>query len=233
MKLSIITSLAPNEILAKGLLESLVDFGQKTEKYYQLEWLLASGDLNTLEKVLSEDEIKALPMTVKKILSGNSRAKCMNQAVKESSGEILWFLHGDSYFKSEVSQTFLRKSNFDKKIYYFRLGFTQGPKAMKINEWGVRFRCRFLKTPFGDQGLILLKQTFLDLGTYDEGAPYGEDHLLVRKARKSGVDILPMGGTLYTSARKYENKGWFKTTAKHQYMWYKQIIQQRSAKESK
>ncbi len=226
MKLSIITSLAPNEILTKGFIDSLADFVQKAENYYPVEWLLTSGDPKTLERALLDDEEKSLPVTIRKIVAGNSRAQCMNEAVRQSAGEILWFLHADSYFKADVSQAFLNKSDWNQKIYYFRLGFIHGSQAMKINEWGVRFRCRFFKLPFGDQGLILLKQTFLDLGTYDEKAPYGEDHLLVRKARKSGVNILPIGATLYTSARKYENNGWLKTTVKHQYMWYKQIIQQ-------
>jgi hypothetical protein len=95
---------------------------------------------------------------------------------------------------------------------------------MKINEWGVRFRCFFLKTPFGDQGLCMSKKVFEKIGPYNTQALYGEDHLLIRCARAKKVSIKSFKAPIYTSARKYTNNGWLKTTIKHQKMWYIQIF---------
>ena len=98
---------------------------------------------------------------------------------------------------------------------------------MQLNEWGVRFRCHFLKTPFGDQGLLMTKQLFDDLGQYVLTAPYGEDHLLIRQAKAHHVPIVSLGKIIFTSARKYSTQGWFKTTVKHQWLWYLQIYSDR------
>lgn len=148
----------------------------------------------------------------------------MNLGVRNAKGSLLWFLHADSSLLEGALDKFLQKTDFENKIYYFDLKFSRGPWAMIFNEWGVRFRCRFLKTPFGDQGLCMSKWLFDALGGYDEGAPYGEDHLLIRKARRHGVEIIPVGESLVTSSRKYQEQGWLKTTLTHQYLWYKQIL---------
>lgn len=227
MKLSIITSLKPNEIIHPALKENLITFATEGRDRYDVEWLLVSGDQRTLEKnCLSSEAIHGF-LTVKTLWGGSSRASCMNLGVRHSEGELLWFLHADSSFSLRSVNQFLQKTDFEKKIYYFHLKFSQGPWAMKINEWGVRFRCRFLKTPFGDQGLSMLRTTFESLGGYDEKAPYGEDHLLIRKAWLEKVQIVPVGECLVTSPRKYQELGWLKTTMTHQYLWYKQILSQR------
>lgn len=227
MKLSIITSLKPNEIIDPVLKENLIDFAMKAKDQYDLEWLLVSADQKTLALNGPSDDEPSGVMTVKKIWGGHSRASCMNLGAEKALGDLLWFLHADSSFSERAIEKFLQKKDFENKIYYFHLKFSQGPPAMKLNEWGVRFRCRFLKTPFGDQGLSMSKLTFLKLGGYDENAPYGEDHLLIRKAWKLKIDIEPLGESLVTSPRKYQENGWFKTTVTHQYLWYKQILSQR------
>ncbi len=233
MKLSIITSLGPNETISQELKNSLLQFMIEAAATDLVEWVLVSGHPEMLERNYSQIEGVSKALPVRKIIGGASRATCMNLGAKQSAGEILWFLHADSSFSCEAAKAFLIKTDYDQKIYYFQLKFREGPKAMRINEWGVRFRCHFLKTPFGDQGLSMSKRTFETLGTYDEATPYGEDHLLIRKAREMKIEILPVGESLFTSPRKYQEKGWLKTTLTHQYMWYKQILSQHLKKEPK
>jgi GT2 family glycosyltransferase len=93
---------------------------------------------------------------------------------------------------------------------------------MCINRWGVHFRSRILKVPFGDQGFCIRKDMFQILGGFPDNVPYGEDHIFVWKARQQGVKLQPVCSTLYTSARKYKKHGWLKTTLLHQYLWVKQ-----------
>jgi GT2 family glycosyltransferase len=69
--------------------------------------------------------------------------------------------------------------------------------------------------PFGDQGFCLRREIWERLGGFDTHASYGEDHLFVWKARRAGVPLRPTGGTLRTSARKYQERGWLRTTARH------------------
>jgi hypothetical protein len=99
---------------------------------------------------------------------------------------------------------------------------------MKINELGVWFRTRILKTPFGDQCLCMSKNVFDDLGGYPTDVLCGEDHMLIRKARRKGVHIVPIKAKVQTSARKYLKNGWAKTTFGHLYLWRKQVLQDRN-----
>ena len=109
-----------------------------------------------------------------------------------------------------------------QELLYFNLAFYDGPKLMKINEWGVRFRTYFLKTPFGDQGLCIKKDIFSQLGKYPEDVACGEDHLLVRQARRKNIKLMRIKSKIYTSGRKYEANGWVKTTILHLYLSVKQ-----------
>jgi hypothetical protein len=76
--------------------------------------------------------------------------------------------------------------------------------------------------PFGDQGFCIRRRDWQALGGFPEAAPYGEDHLFVWKARRAGLPVRPLGLTLLTSARKYRDHGWLRTTARHFLLTYAQ-----------
>ena len=97
---------------------------------------------------------------------------------------------------------------------------------MHVNALCVWFRCRLFGLPFGDQAFLLGNDVFHMLGGYDAKAEYGEDHLLVWKAKQSGIAVVPIGGSIRTSARKYMENGWFKTTSQHFRMFIKQAFPQ-------
>ncbi len=99
---------------------------------------------------------------------------------------------------------------------YFDLAFRKdGPWLAALNAAGANFRARCLGLPFGDQGFVLPAVWFARLGSYDEAATYGEDHLLVWRARAAGLPIRRIGAPLMSSARKYAREGWLRTTVRH------------------
>ena len=65
---------------------------------------------------------------------------------------------------------------------------------------------------------------FFSLGGFPEDAPYGEDHLLAWRAHQQGVPLRCTGARLRTSARKYGERGWLRTTARHVYLTYRQAL---------
>ena len=154
------------------------------------------------------------------------RAKQMNQAVKHTSGTYLWFLHADSRVSSTCAHHLaLAIEKKPEALHFFDLKFhdTFNP-LMKINELGVRLRSHLLKMPFGDQGFCISRALFDQVGGFDEGASYGEDHLFVWKCIRNGINLHGVDAMLGTSARKYSSNGWLKTTIKHQYLTYKQAL---------
>ncbi len=154
------------------------------------------------------------------------RAGQMNAAAKAAQNEFLWFLHADSRLDTNTISNLLSCLTSGKNgLYYHDLVFLpDGPSVMRFNGWGVWFRSRLLKTPFGDQGFCLKSELFFELGGYSEEVPYGEDHILVWRALQNGISLIPTGAKLFTSARKYSKNGWFRTTITHLYLWVKQAL---------
>ena len=213
MKISVIIPVGFKEKGLKYLLEDLKGLPSNSEI------LLITPDLDNLSNINIQDT----NIKIRKIVSKSGRANSMNLGVNQSKGEFLWFLHADSKIDQSTIISLLdsiEKSPND--LLYFDLIFYDGPKLMKLNEIGVRLRTYFLKTPFGDQALCIKRDVFKSLGEYQTNTFLGEDHLLVRQARRSGVSITRVRAKIYTSGRKYKNNGWLKTTITHVYLWRQQ-----------
>ncbi|MDD2371076.1 MAG: glycosyltransferase [Firmicutes bacterium] len=154
-----------------------------------------------------------------------TRSSSMNLGAQEANGKYFLFLHGDCYMaKSTFSLLMKRIVKEQTALFYFDFKFYKNsPFYYKFTEMGVWFRCTFLKTPFGDQGLTISKEIFLKIGGYNLKTPIGEDYYLVRACKDYNIKISRIRRHLYTSPRKYQENGWLKTTLYHQKMWYKLI----------
>ncbi len=152
----------------------------------------------------------------------------MNAGAKLARGHYLWFLHVDSGFGPELVTALQQALRLHSRALLFcRLRFmNDGPGAMRFNEWGVALRANLLGIPFGDQGFCLERQRFWELGGYCEQALYGEDHLLLWRARRSGLSPRLCPAPLLTSARKYRQVGWGRLTWRYQWLWLRQALPQ-------
>lgn len=141
----------------------------------------------------------------------------MNVGAQAARGHWLWFLHADSILHPRTLgalQDFLTRNVH--ALGFFDLRYrNDGPLFAHINARGANLRARGLGLPFGDQGLVLPARWFARLGGYDEDAPYGEDHLLVWRARQRGLPLRRIRAPLVSSARKYALRGWWRTTWLH------------------
>jgi hypothetical protein len=233
-KINVIIPVAPNENITKNFIDTLkkLRLPESTEVIFVsvLESLSASASAST---PTSTDDVKMdLPLCdisdlhFKFIKAESGRANCMNAGAKvvQDENTYLFFIHADTIFEEN---SFQMLENTVKKhpasLMYFDLVFYDGHPLMKLNEIGVLFRTRFLKTPFGDQCFCIRKDIFESLGGYPIDVRYGEDHMFVRKARRNNVKIIPVKAKVKTSARKYINNGWLKTTMLHLFLWRKQI----------
>lgn len=144
------------------------------------------------------------------------RASQLNAGARAGERPFLWFVHADSRLDAATIPALARVlRERPDALGYFDLRFRQdGPVAMSLNALGVRVRSRWLGLPFGDQAFFLAASTFARLGGFDPTLPFGEDHALVWAARRAGVPLVPAGATISTSARKYAEGGWLRTTAR-------------------
>lgn len=163
-------------------------------------------------------------LCIRQISEGSGRAAQMNAGARIAVGAQLWFLHADSRLDEKTIPALLRRlGQYPDWLLYGELKFLDGATPlMRLNEVGAFLRSRLLGMPFGDQGLCIRKKLFHDLGGYPENVLYGEDHVFVWRARQRAIALRPIEAPIYTSARKYRDRGWLKTTLRHVFLTYKQ-----------
>lgn len=215
-QMSIIIPFAPGDMAWKELLSDLNMLPKQAEII-----LVASSENSMLEA-----NSFALPVNANVIVSAKGRGRQMNAGARTAKNPCLWFLHADSRLDEHCIEA-IDKFDFSKRqMGYFGLGFqNDGPRRMSINSFGVWLRSRFLKIPFGDQGFVLSKSCFEMLGQYREDLSSGEDHAFVWSARKNGVLLKHLNARIQTSARKYAQHGWGRTTRLHLRETWKQARQ--------
>ena len=155
IKLSIIIPIGPEDDSWRALLRELEPLLSKAEIIF------TSSEPISLPKEWNEDSL------VKRMIAPLGRAKQMNTGATKATGEVLWFLHADSKFSAStlVAIDKLLQTSIEG-IYFFDLSFFEGPLLMTLNRIGVWIRSRFLKLPFGDQGFIMTRQLFHQLGGF-------------------------------------------------------------------
>jgi len=124
----------------------------------------------------------------------------------QASGEVLLFLHADSWFPQSVRHQ-LAHSMQDKSVVYgvFRQRIEADDLAFRWLERGNAWRASWLRLPYGDQGIFVRRSTYDAVGGFDE-VPLMEDVMLARKLRRFGAPAL-LPGPIVTSARRWKQHG--------------------------
>ncbi len=142
------------------------------------------------------------------------RGAQLNAGAANTLRPWLWFLHADTRFE-RCALDAVEPLNDHHALAYFHLRFSDGGAAMYVNTFGAWLRSRAFGLPFGDQGFLLRRAAFNALGGFDEQLSSGEDHALVWAARRAGMNLISLPASLSTSARRYTEHGWLRTTGKH------------------
>ena len=180
---------------------------------------LDGADAREIVLALAEGEVGSADsgLDIRVVHAPAGRARQLNAGANASNAGWLWFLHADSAVTRKTLQAmreFVRTSH--DAIGYFRLGFfDDGPRWMFLNAWGAALRSRLFGLPFGDQGLLMPRRVFRQLGGFDESIGKGEDHALIWRARAQDIPLHAIKATIRTSARRYADNGWWRTTRMH------------------
>jgi rSAM/selenodomain-associated transferase 2 len=135
------------------------------------------------------------------------RAAQLNYGAQRARGEILYFLHADSYpplgFVAEVRLAVAQ--GYGAGCY--RLAFDHPHWFLRFSAWCTRLPLTAVR--FGDQSLFVRRDLFARLGGYREELLVMEDQDIVGRLRaQAPFRLLPRAVT--TSARKYLENGVFR-----------------------
>ncbi|MFD2514443.1 TIGR04283 family arsenosugar biosynthesis glycosyltransferase [Pontibacter locisalis] len=138
------------------------------------------------------------------------RGPQMNEGAAAASGDILYFLHADTFppdqFETHIQQAIERGQGSG----CFRLKFDEPHWFLKVNAWFTRFNVDAIR--FGDQSLFVKRDLFEQAGGFDKNLLLLEDQEIIHRLRsKTSFTVLPLSVT--TSARKYKEVGVYKLQA--------------------
>ncbi len=142
------------------------------------------------------------------------RAGQMNLGAAATSGDLLLFLHADTWLPPGASRLVADTlSDEGVAVGAFAFRFAEGGRRVRFVEAGARLRSRIRPTPYGDQGLFLRRSTFEALGGF-AALPVLEDLDLVERARRLGR-VVVRAEPATTSARRYLDRGPLRLMARH------------------
>jgi rSAM/selenodomain-associated transferase 2 len=125
-----------------------------------------------------------------------------------AKGDWLLFLHADTELEhgwENAVAEFLNDPENANRIGYFRFRLDDKAVGARWLETLVALRCRLLRLPYGDQGMLMSRALYHRLGGFKE-IPLMEDVDLVRRAGRRRMAALDMEAT--TSASRYRQDGY-------------------------
>ena len=180
--------------------------------------------------------VKNLGLNIQIMESSKGRAKQMNTGASVARGNILYFLHADSFPPPRFDQLIINEVHQGNLAGCFRMQFDHSHWWLRLASWLTQFSWRACRG--GDQSQFITKELFDDIGGFDESYIIYEDNILINElyARKQFVVI---NEKLRTSARQYRKHGiwklqyhfwaiyvkkWFGASASQLYAYYKKHI---------
>lgn len=138
------------------------------------------------------------------------RGKQLLAGAATAQGDVLWFLHADAHLPSDpltVMELTLEQGALGG---YFKFKF-DAPRAWPafILEPAVALRCRY-GIPYGDQGLFMLRQAYVEAGGHAPW-PLFEEVPLVKNLRKLG-HFMALASPLLVDPRRWQHDGWWRRT---------------------
>ena len=139
------------------------------------------------------------------------RAVQMNHGASVATGDILLFLHADTYVrKTSLRQIETALQNPMTIGGGFARQFDSTSRFLSFTCWLATWRCRGLGWFLGDQAIFVLKNVFSQLRGFKEMSVF-EDLDFSRRMARAGKVVTISPGVL-SSARRFHQRGPLRTT---------------------
>jgi len=147
---------------------------------------------------------------VQKITSKKGRGVQMNTGTTKAKGDLLLFLHADTFLPGE-SLSLIRKTLSNEKI-------SAGAFTLRVDKLNPilnslifihDLRGIITRIPYGDQAIFIRRSVFEELGGYREFGLF-EDLDLMERLRKRRYKIKILPEKVITSGRRYRKNGPFR-----------------------
>lgn len=149
------------------------------------------------------------------IASAPGRGVQLKAGGAAATGDWLLFLHGDTRLAPDwepAAKRFIDSPSSIARAAVFRYRLDDRAPVARLLERVVDWRTRWLKLPYGDQGLLISRAFYRELGGY-KPLPLMEDVDLIRRIGGARLEILDADAI--TSAAKYRASGYGRRLARN------------------
>ena len=137
------------------------------------------------------------------------RGHQLHAGAQSARAPWLLFLHADTTlapdWAQDVHQFLSDPQKPPNRAAVFRFALDDPSRAARAIARGVHWRCRLLALPYGDQGLLIPKSFYTDLGGFPPW-PLMEDVHLIRRIGRRRLTVLHTTAT--TSPHRYLTRGY-------------------------
>lgn len=136
------------------------------------------------------------------------RAAQLRHGAEHARGDWFLFLHADTALSRDwAERTQAHIADRPNKAATFTLAYRSDAPMAKTVARRANWRARTLGLPYGDQGLLISRKLYREVGGYPE-TPFMEDVQIVRTIGKKR--LVHLSAEARTDASKYERDGWRK-----------------------
>lgn len=176
-----------------------------------LDWLVQNSTAKHINEILvvdggSTDTTRELALSkgARVITTKKGRAKQLNLGAAAAYGDILYFLHVDTFPPKNFDKSIISSVEKGNEVGCFQMKFDSNSPFLNFFAWFSRLNLKICRG--GDQSLFITKNLFIATGGFNEQYTIYEDNEFIGRLYKiSRFTVLPQH--VRTSARKYREKG--------------------------
>jgi len=164
-----------------------------------------------------DDTITVANPYADKIIQGpRGRSRQMNAGVKLASGEILLFLHGDTFLPGRADRLIIEgMKRKGRRWGCFDVKLSGKHSLLRIIEFLMNWRSQLSGIATGDQAIFIKRDLFEKIGGFPE-IDLMEDIALCKVLKRFGRPLC-LHQSVLTSSRRWEEKGLIRTVF---LMWF-------------
>ena len=149
------------------------------------------------------------------VTSERGRGGQLNAGAEATTGDVLLFLHADCWLEPSAAGP-IEAAWRDQKVIggAFRQRIDHDRRVFRWLEWGNATRVRWLRMPYGDQGIFVRRSAFETIGGFAE-VRLMEDVLLMRGFRRRGWRIELLPGPIHVDPRRWLKHGVVRQTLRN------------------
>ena len=169
----------------------------------ECEIIIVDGDS------VDNTQILAAPLADIVISSAKGRARQMNNGARQATGDILIFLHADTWLPENALQLIQQEISNVRQWGRFDIQLSGDPFMLKVIAQMMNWRSRLTGIATGDQVIFVTRPAFEAAGRYPE-INLMEDITLCKALKKTGPPV-NLKAKVISSGRRWEYYGIYKT----------------------